>query len=181
MRRSISLAVPFFALILSGLAPIAPADAAPVPSGSYLQSCQNVQFDGRNLEADCRKAGGGSRKTVLNFAACAPNAQIGNTNGQLACPGRSGGTILGDEVRGGASQDDNQGERFARPFVRPDGDRRPPRGSYMRECEVVDFDGRMLTAVCSRHNGEQVRSRINVHECEGADIGVEHGQLVCGQ
>mgnify|MGYP001800580312 CR=1 FL=1 len=54
------------------------------PSGSYLQSCNNVNVVGTSLYANCRTPGGARTKTYLrNFQQC--SGGIYNSNGQLRC------------------------------------------------------------------------------------------------
>ena len=56
------------------------------PQGSYRQSCGNIDRRGNVLNAMCRDRGGRWVQSRLDLLACAPNGDIRNNNGQLACP-----------------------------------------------------------------------------------------------
>lgn len=65
------------------------AQAQGVPSGSYTETCSNIQMDGRTLQANCKRFDGSMNKTELPFAnSCV--GTISNVNGVLACTGPTG-------------------------------------------------------------------------------------------
>lgn len=51
-------------------------------SGSFVQSCQNIQQNGSYLTASCRVRGGGFRESSIDTRQC---RRIGNSNGRLIC------------------------------------------------------------------------------------------------
>src|SRR5271170_5425058 len=54
----------------------------------------------------------------------------------------------------------------------------PPPGSYQYSCRDIRMRGTTLTAVCSRLNGSEQLTALNVARCVG-DIGNADGQLIC--
>ena len=54
----------------------------------------------------------------------------------------------------------------------------PPLGSYQDSCRDSRMRGTTLTAVCSRLNGSEQLTALNVARCVG-DIGNADGQLIC--
>ncbi len=55
------------------------------PQGSYRQSCGNIDRRGNVLNAVCLNRAGRWVPSRLDMFACAPNGDIRNNNGQLAC------------------------------------------------------------------------------------------------
>jgi hypothetical protein len=54
-----------------------------------------------------------------------------------------------------------------------------PRGTYLKTCSKIHFDGRILTASCSQPGeSTQIQSVITATMC-GGDIWNEHGYLYC--
>lgn len=87
MRLSAILAGLLGLVLLSPLA--APdAQAQAVPPGSYLRSCNNVQFRNGALSAVCRTRNGTWQPSMLNTLICAPRTDISNQDGSLTCPPR---------------------------------------------------------------------------------------------
>lgn len=54
------------------------------PSGSYQQSCRNIQMSGGTLTASCPTGNGSYTTTSINPRSCR-GADIANRNGQLVC------------------------------------------------------------------------------------------------
>ena len=54
------------------------------PSGSYQQSCRNIQMSGGTLTASCPTGNGSYITTSINPRSCR-GADIANRNGQLVC------------------------------------------------------------------------------------------------
>ena len=80
----------------------APQAAAPTqPTGSFSQSCRNVQVQGSNVTAECRNIHSQYPKSTINFTAC--RGDLSNQNGVLTCPGATASVPAG--------QDDGSGER----------------------------------------------------------------------
>lgn len=87
--RYVLATVTAFALSTIGLA--LPAQAQPLPQGSYLQSCRDVGIQGGALIGMCRKMDGEWQRAALaDVTGCA--GDIGNMNGQLVC-NRGGRTL----------------------------------------------------------------------------------------
>lgn len=84
------------------------------PSGSYLQSCNNVSMRGSTLSASCTSASGQHVYSSLNVNGC--NGDIANNNGHLTCNGSYGynnGSGYGNGYgynRNGNDNDDEQGD-----------------------------------------------------------------------
>lgn len=98
------------ATALSGLGASAPAFAQsgpPAPGGTYRTVCQNIQFNGAVLTAECKDAVGSYHQTTLPTAQC--RGDIGDQNGTLACAGAQGtaGPVIGQGQQ--AQSGNNQG------------------------------------------------------------------------
>ncbi|MCJ8143710.1 CVNH domain-containing protein [Ancylobacter sp. A5.8] len=134
-----------------------PASAQRAPSGSYLDTCRNVQQNRNWLSASCRDLRGRWQNSSLDLDRCPRGAGIANDNGRLVC-GRGGG-----------------GGGFG---PGPGMNRRPPPGTYMETCRnAAMFDG-ILQANCRTVNGRWVNSSIDPRRCRG-DIANFNGQLRC--
>ena len=59
--------------------------AAQMPTGSYVQSCRDLRFDGYTLSAVCNAMQGSPKRTAIRVDSCP--GPIGNFNGQLVCEG----------------------------------------------------------------------------------------------
>jgi hypothetical protein len=69
------------------------ADAAPIPFGSYQQSCQNIRASSGILRANCQtRRGDYIRARLENYAAC--RGDIANADGRLVCREIPGDIIL---------------------------------------------------------------------------------------
>lgn len=72
------------ALLLTGIAWSAPAQAQGVPQGTYLQSCGNVRVERDTLVAVCLTTDRRQQRTSLPAVSrCV--GDIGNNNGNLQC------------------------------------------------------------------------------------------------
>ena len=85
------------ATALAGLGVSAPALAQsgpPAPGGTYRTVCQNIQFNGAVLTAECKDAVGRYHLSTLPTAGC--RGDIGDQNGMLACAGSTatGGQLV---------------------------------------------------------------------------------------
>ena len=56
------------------------------PSGSYLQTCNNTQYNQEVLTANCRKKNGSYALAQLRITSC--DGDISNDDGQLMCHGK---------------------------------------------------------------------------------------------
>ncbi|MFG1365757.1 CVNH domain-containing protein [Xanthobacter versatilis] len=159
MKRNVVVAGLFGLLLALGwLASAGEAMAQPVPGGSYLNSCNNVQVRrGRDLTAFCATRRGNWVQTRLNdFPSC--RGDISNQDGQLWC------------VRG-------------RPLPPPPapGPQPLPPGSYQRSCRNA-FVGpdNVLRAQCRAGGHVWIPAAVNLRYCWGArDIANFNGQLTC--
>jgi hypothetical protein len=61
---------------------------APLPSGSYQQSCTNAHMNGTTLSATCSADNGARVNSSLNIVECRHGADIGDRNGNLGCDRR---------------------------------------------------------------------------------------------
>jgi hypothetical protein len=82
------------------LAGLAAGGVATAQSGSFRQTCRNIQTTGGQLTAECADTRGGYHVSVLPYAQC--RSEIANINGVLTCNGAvaSGGAPVGDPDRG---------------------------------------------------------------------------------
>lgn len=154
MRRMLGILA---ALVTFGLAATGGAEAQAIPSGSYLQTCRNVEvrvgFPSR-LVADCQKASGAYTKARMNLPC---NGTITNENGDLQC---------------NRPRDQDQGRR---------GQNLPP-GSYQASCNDLSMSGPVLSGQCRDTRGGRRETSINTNDCRNRDISVDaRGALTCDQ
>lgn len=150
-RAGLTLAGVLLALGLIGATTA--AEAQPVPPGSYLRSCRDVQVRGVNLAAFCATRNGQFVPTRLaDFPTC--RGDISNQNGQLWC------------------------ER--RPMPPPPQPNVGPRGSYRQTCNRIEFRNGVLSAFCLTRGGSWQPSVLNTLTCQpGTDISNQDGTLWC--
>lgn len=142
-----------FAAAMAGVLAFAgAASAAPIPSGSYQQSCDDIYADWNVLTATCRTQNGGENYTTLSdYRNC--SGDIANVYGRLQCVGDQNG-----------DDDDDQ-------WI--------PRGSYRETCRREDVEGRTLKAECQDRNGRWRYTELaNFRSCQG-DIYNANGMLGC--
>jgi hypothetical protein len=84
MRARLGLWLAFCLLALSSLALPAPAMAASLPGGSYINTCSNISLVDGILEATCQRADGSMASAALANAASCSNG-VANSNGKLVC------------------------------------------------------------------------------------------------
>ncbi len=139
----------FAAAIAAFLVFAGAASAAPIPSGSYQQSCDDIYADWNTLTATCRTRNGDENFTTLsNYRNC--DGDIANVYGRLQCVGDEG--------------DDSV-------WV--------PRGSYRETCRKASVEVRTLTAECQDRNGRWRYTELdNFRSCQG-DIYNANGVLGC--
>ncbi len=129
-----------------------PPPPAPLPGGSYQQSCRNMVFARGTLSGECRNAGGEWRNTSLDMRSCLQGADIGNANGQLTCAGAN-----------------------PPPLPAP-----LPGGSYQQSCRNMVFARGTLSGECRNAGGEWRATSLDTRTCtQGADIGNDNGTLKC--
>jgi hypothetical protein len=123
---------------------------APVPDGSYKQSCSNLAMNGSVLSATCRDSRGGSNRTSIDTRQCG-GRDIANDNGRLTCSAGGGG---------------NQ------PFPMPD-------GSFKQSCTNAKMSAWTLSANCRDSRGQSRYTTIDIRPCQGKDIANVDGKLSC--
>jgi len=134
--------------------------AAPVPAGSYRQTCRNIDVGPYRIRADCGTMSGGHRHTVMRgWRQC--QGEIVNRNGHLVCeaPARPGMAYVYD----------------------PDAlsTARAPGGSYAQTCVNITQSGDMLEASCRTRDGSWRSSMLpRAQHCQG-DIANIDGILTC--
>lgn len=143
------------------------ASSQNIPSGSYQNSCQNIDADWQRLSAVCRKRDGQwNYSTLEDYRRC--RGDIANDNGRLVC--RDGGGYNDDDGYhdDGGYNDDGYND--------PDW---TPRGSYQQSCRRIEADRNSLTAECRDRNGRWRYTELeNYNRCRG-DIANIDGMLRC--
>lgn len=156
MRGNI-LVAGLFGLLLAAVS-LGRAEAQPVPPGSYLRSCTNVEVrQGRNLVAACATRAGNYVPARLNdFPTC--RGDISNQNGQLWCERRPAPPPPPGPGPGGFG----------------------PPGSYRQSCNRIEFNNGVLSAFCRTRQGDMRPSMLNTLRCQpGTDISNQNGALFC--
>lgn len=152
-----------------------PAGNGAGPSGSYLQSCQDVHAKGDDLHARCQTQNGDWRDAKLDdYNKC--SGDIINDNGHLRC------------VTGAPAGAYGQGPYGTRPGVYARGPYgRPgvysnvngPAGSYVQTCTNVRVGGDDLHARCQSQDGSWHDAKLDdFNNCRG-DIVNDNGHLRC--
>ena len=200
MGRRLIIAIGALLVVLSAGAP---ASAQRIPPGSYVQTCQNIRFDGAVLSAACLSGGGRYIPTQLAVGSC--RGAISNTNGQLTCPGGGGGPGPGyggppPQYGGGPPPPPpygyppppRPGYGYGEPPPPPPygggreygggrdygGGGRLPGGSWRASCQNAGMQGPILFADCERGDGRLVPARGDVRAC-GGRFGNTNGRLTC--
>jgi len=109
--------------------------AAQMPTGSYVQSCRDLRFDGYTLSAVCNAMQGSPKRTAIRVDSCP--GPIGNFNGQLVCEGGQRGGRDGRYGRdGGGPPPYDRGDRpYRGGYDRDDDWRGPPGGPSYRDTD----------------------------------------------
>lgn len=148
MRYAALIALMLVAFAMTG----GTAQAAPVPAGSYQQSCRDITAGGGVLVATCRRRGEWNYTTLADYRDC--DGDIANVNGRLTC------------VRSPRHDDD-------------DDDDWSPRGSYQATCRRERVEDGTLIAECVDRNGRWRYTELqNYRSCRG-DIVNSDGMLRC--
>jgi hypothetical protein len=139
----------------------------PAPSGSYLQSCQNIRVRGNMLRADCQQTNGQYVPTRLSLNRCG-GGDIANDNGRLTC------ARIGGYGRGNGYYGRGQGYYNGGAF------NGMPGGSYQQSCRNIQMNGSVLTASCTNYHSQYVQSYLDISRCTRSDdIANVNGQLRC--
>lgn len=156
--------MPFRALLVAllcvALWPLT-ASAQGAPSGSYQNSCQNIDADWQRVSAVCRKRNGQwNYSTLEDYRRC--RGDISNDNGRLVC---SDGN---DDYNDGGYQDDGYNNADL-----------APRGSYQQSCRKIEADRNSLSAECRDRSGRWRYTELqDYNRCRG-DIANRDGMLAC--
>jgi hypothetical protein len=135
-----------------------PAQAQPIPSGSYQRSCEAISMNGTTLRATCETANGDRSTSRLDDVdEC--DGDIGNNDGRLTCARAP--------VRDTQTDDRN--------------DDRPPSGSYQDSCRQERVSDGDLSASCADENGRVHRTRMQDYSSCRGDISNNNGTLQCEQ
>jgi hypothetical protein len=169
------------------------ANALQLPSGSYQQTCQNMEVRGSTLYASCKNVNGGWQNAELrDYQRC--NGQIENDNGVLRCAngtGYNGGyNGNGRDARDNDRDRDRDSDRdrnnnnsggynnggYRNGGYGPNG---APNGSYTQSCQNIQMSGNTLHASCQKKNRKwRDTSLDNANQCNG-DIQNDNGKLRC--
>lgn len=151
-----------------------PAGNGAGPTGSYLQSCQDVQAKGDDLHARCRTNSGDLRDAKLDdYNKC--SGDIINDDGHLRCVT---GAPAGAYGRGPYGR---PGVYARGPYGRPGGysNVNGPAGSYAQTCTNVRVGGDDLHARCQAQDGSWHDAKLDdFNKCRG-DIVNDNGHLSC--
>ncbi|HKD78708.1 MAG TPA: CVNH domain-containing protein [Candidatus Angelobacter sp.] len=151
MRRLISSCVVALTfIVLQGSA----LKAQSFPSGSYQQTCRNIDVRGEILVANCQDSDGRWEATQLrDYRTC--GSDIINDNGALRC---------------------NNGVAAVQEPGYPAG---VPGGSYTQTCQEIRIHGDDLEARCQNSNGDWHKTKLDDYQkCHG-DVANDNGTLRC--
>ncbi len=175
----------------------APCAAQAIPSGSYQQTCRNIDARGSTLYASCDNGNGGWQATQLSdFQRCSGGIQ--NINGSLQCNAignrvndQGHDTDRGHDADHGRDgdrghdadrdRDANHGQYGDRGR---DGDQaydQGPRGSYLQSCQNVSTSGSTLRASCQKKNGGWRQASLRNYNRCSRDISNNNGKLQCAR
>jgi hypothetical protein len=175
----------------------APCAAQAIPSGSYQQTCRNIDARGSTLYASCENSSGGWQSTQLSdFQRCSGGIQ--NINGSLQC--NASGNLAngqGQDADRGRDADNGQdgnrghdGDRGRDANHNQDGDRgrggdqgynQGPQGSYLQSCQNVSTSGNTLRASCQKKNGGWKQASLKNYNRCNRDISNNNGKLQCAR
>jgi hypothetical protein len=179
---------------------------APLPAGSYQQSCSEMWVDGDTLHARCRTSGGGVLTAQLTeISRCFPGS-IENHGGALVCtygnrtppPGSyrqscSRLTIIDNTLSASCGTLSNA-SRSSSLDVRgctgdisnidgfltcPKGNGPAPSGSYLKSCRDIVVAGTVLKALCETPQGGWRPSTLPNYQNCGGQIENHLGTLRC--
>jgi hypothetical protein len=151
MRRLItSWAIALVCIAVQGI-----GRAQSVPSGSYQQSCKNIDVRDEVLTANCQDTDGKWEATQLrDYRNC--GGDIMNDNGALRCSNTAPVANYRPGYQVGV-----------------------PNGSYTQSCQDVHIDGDDLKARCQTADGSWHNAKLDDYQkCRG-DVVNENGKLRC--
>lgn len=153
MRRLFTTwAVALVCIAMQGL-----GKAQSVPSGSYQQSCKNLDVRDGVLVANCQDSDGKWEATQLrDFESC--GGDIMNDNGALRCAANGAAPVAG---------------------YRPAYQAGVPNGSYTQTCQDIHVSGDDLKARCQTTSGDWHDAKLDDYQkCRG-DVANDNGKLHC--
>jgi hypothetical protein len=204
MRFLIRLGMIAVTTILWGIGSSCPAQE--IPSGSYLETCRNIQVQGSVLYAYCRDTDNRWRAAELyDYRDCARD--ITNVDGALRCErgasySRPYGSYVetcrdiqwrGNKLRAKCQTTGGNWvrtsldhvDRCVSQIVNDDGhlecttEGSVPRASYVETCRQIYLRGDTLRAVCQNTDGRWVWTSLDGwDDCRGGIVNVD-GQLRC--
>jgi len=132
------------------------------PTGSYLQSCQDVHAKGDDLHARCQTQNGDWKDAKLDdYNKC--HGDIVNDDGRLRCVAGQSGYYRGPGPTGMPNHSNVYG----------------PQGSYTRTCTDLRVEGDDLHARCQTTDGGWHDAKLDDYQkCQG-DITNDNGHLRC--
>jgi hypothetical protein len=151
MRRLItSWAIALVCIAVQGI-----GRAQSVPSGSYQQSCKNIDVRDEVLTANCQDTDGKWEATQLrDYRSC--GSDIMNDNGALRCSNTAPVSNYPPGYQAGV-----------------------PNGSYTQSCQDVHIDGDDLKARCQTSDGNWHNAKLDDYQkCRG-DVVNDNGKLRC--
>jgi hypothetical protein len=151
MRRLItSWAIALVCIAVQGV-----GRAQSVPSGSYQQSCKNIDVRDEVLTANCQDTDGKWEATQLrDYRSC--GSDIMNDNGALRCSNTAPVSNYQPGYQAGV-----------------------PNGSYTQSCQDVHIDGDDLKARCQTSDGNWHNAKLDDYQkCRG-DVVNDNGKLRC--
>jgi len=177
------------------------------PKGSYQNSCKDIQVDGNQLRAKCRKRNGSWNNTKINYKKC--SGDIRNDNGELRCDGGGDSKIPNGSYKDTCRDSYVEGNRLYSQCTRRDGSRNKtsihykncsrdiwndngklsceknsqssfPKGSYKKSCKNLYIEGNVLEADCKNDNGKWKHSSIKYKNCNKG-IWNDSGKLRCNR
>ncbi|MGC2694551.1 MAG: CVNH domain-containing protein [Candidatus Angelobacter sp.] len=148
-RLMMSAAVALTFIAIQGSACMAQS----IPSGSYQQTCKNIELRGDVLAANCQDADGRWEATQLrDYRTC--GSDITNDNGALRCSNIAGG-------------------------YQPAYQAGVPNGSYTRSCQDIHAKGDDLEARCQTSDGNWHKTKLDDYQKCNGDVANENGNLRC--
>ncbi|MFP1132321.1 CVNH domain-containing protein [Asticcacaulis sp. W401b] len=133
-----------------------------LPSGSYRESCRDIELRGDVLSARCRAKSGYYNYTTLSLRDCR-GGSVENDRGNLRCEGGRYGGDWGGNGGGGGGWNDS----------------RLPEGNYLQTCRDIRVEGDRLTARCRMREGGYSYTDIRLRECRGGRVENLNGTLQC--
>jgi len=175
------------------------------PSGSYQNSCKDIQVEGKQLKAKCQKQNGSWNNTKLNYKNC--TGDIRNDNGELSCKGGGGAKIPKGSYRdscknsyvedgklysnckknnGGWNKTSINYKNCNKDIKNDNGNltcgggnnSNFPKGSYKKSCKNLYKENNILEADCKNDNGKWKHSSIRYKNCSNG-IWNDNGKLRC--